>query len=64
MKRRELLRHLEAHGCYCARDKGPHAVWRNALTGEVQAVPRHAEIDFFLVKRICQKLSVPTPSSR
>ena len=64
MKRRELLRHLEVHGCHCARDQGPHSVWRNPGTGVVQAVPRHAEIDFFLAKRICRKLSVPVPSSR
>jgi hypothetical protein len=25
MKRRELLRHLEANGCFCARDTGPHS---------------------------------------
>lgn len=64
MKRRELLRHLEAEGCHCARDTGPHSIWRNPHTGEIQAVPRHVEIDYFLAKKICRRLSVPVPSSR
>lgn len=64
MKRRQLLRHLEAQGCLCVRDHGPHAIWSNPKTGEIQAVPRHVEIDFFLAKRICSKLSVPVPLSR
>ncbi|MBM3887709.1 MAG: type II toxin-antitoxin system HicA family toxin [Verrucomicrobia bacterium] len=64
MKRRDLLRHLEAEGCFCARDTGPHSIWRNARTGEIQAVPRHVEIDYFLAKKICRRLSVPVPTSR
>ncbi|MGI8965482.1 MAG: type II toxin-antitoxin system HicA family toxin [Limisphaerales bacterium] len=64
MKRRELLRHLESEGCHCARDTGPHSIWRNAKTGEIQPIPRHVEIDFFLAKKICRKLSVSVPSSR
>jgi len=53
MKRRELLRHLKAEGCYCARDTGPHSIWRNPRTGEIQAVARHIEIDSFLARKIC-----------
>lgn len=64
MKRRELLRHLEREGCFCARDKGPHSIWRNSVTGEIQAIPRHVEIDYFLAKKICLKLSVGVPPSR
>ncbi len=64
MKRRELLGHLAREGCYCARDQGPHAIWRNPKTGEIQAVPRHVEIDYFLAKKIYIKLSVDVPISR
>ncbi|MHC1767855.1 MAG: type II toxin-antitoxin system HicA family toxin [Verrucomicrobiia bacterium] len=64
MKRRELLRHLAAYGCNCARDSGPHSVWRNPTTGQIQAVPRHVEIDAFLARRICQRLSVPLPNTK
>ena len=64
MKRRELLRHLEAGGCFCARDTGPHSIWKNSVTGEIQPVPRHTEIDPFLARRICRKLSQPDPPSK
>ncbi len=64
MKRRELLRHLEANACFCARDTGPHSIWKNAKTGEIQAVPRHVELDPFLVRKICRRLAIPDPPSR
>lgn len=64
MKRRELLRHMEANGCHCARDTGPHSIWKNASTGEIQPVPRHTEIDSFLARRICRRLSIPEPPSK
>ena len=52
MKRRELLRHLETNGCFCARDTGPHSIWKNASTNEIQPVPRHTEINELLAKKI------------
>jgi predicted RNA binding protein YcfA (HicA-like mRNA interferase family) len=44
MKRRELLRHLQAHGCYLEREGSAHSLWKNSKTGAVEAVPRHTEI--------------------
>jgi len=64
MKRRELLRYLEAGGCLCARDTGPHSIWKNPRTGEIQPVPRHTEIDSFLARRICRRLSLSDPPSK
>lgn len=64
MKRRELLRHREANDCFCARDTGPHSIWKNAATNEIQPVPRHVEIDSFLARRICRRLSVPDPPGK
>lgn len=64
MKRRQLVRHLETHGCFCARDTGPHSIWKNATTNEIQPVPRHVEIDSFLARRICRRLSIPDPPSK
>jgi len=29
MKRRDLIQHLEANGCYRLRDKGKHSVYVN-----------------------------------
>ena len=64
MKRRELVRHMEAGGCFCARDTGPHSIWKNPATGEIQPVPRHTEIDSHLARRICRRLSLPDPPSK
>jgi len=64
MKRRELLRHLEAAGCFCARDTGPHSIWKNAVTGQIQPVPRHTEIDSHLCRKICRMLSIADPPSK
>jgi mRNA interferase HicA len=44
MKRRGLLRHLQAHGCRLEREDGQHSLWLNPETGTVEAVPRHTEI--------------------
>ena len=61
MKRRELLRHLESHGCRLKREGGEHSLYQNPATGEMQAVPRHSEVSDVLAKKICRKLSVPDP---
>jgi predicted RNA binding protein YcfA (HicA-like mRNA interferase family) len=61
MKRRELLRHLQAHGCQLEREAGQHSLWKNPQTKAVEAVPRHTEIGKHLSRKICRKLSVPEP---
>jgi predicted RNA binding protein YcfA (HicA-like mRNA interferase family) len=38
MKRRDLIRHLEAHGCVLLREGGSHSVYVNRLTGKVSVV--------------------------
>ena len=45
MKRRELVRHLERHGCRLLRQGGRHSVYVNSETKTVSTVPRHAEIN-------------------
>ncbi len=59
MKRRELLRHLKAHGCEFYREGTRHTVWWNPQTGRKESVPRHTEIGAQLSRRICRNLSVP-----
>ncbi|HEX9046567.1 MAG TPA: type II toxin-antitoxin system HicA family toxin [Verrucomicrobiae bacterium] len=61
MKRRDLLRHLQAHGCRMEREGGKHSLWLNPVTGAVESVPRHVEIGKHLSKKICRSLSVPEP---
>ncbi len=64
MKRRDLVRHLEQHGCSCARDTGPHSIWKNPATDQIQPVPRHVEVDSHLGRKICRMLSLPDPPTR
>jgi mRNA interferase HicA len=62
MKRRELIRHLEAHGCRLKREGAEHTLYHNPSTGEMQAIPRHTEVADILAKKICRRLSVPDPN--
>jgi predicted RNA binding protein YcfA (HicA-like mRNA interferase family) len=61
MKRRDLLGHLQAHGCELVREGGSHSIWKNPQTGRKEAIPRHTEIKKFLARSICRNLSVPSP---
>lgn len=44
MKRRDLIRHLEQHGCHLDREGGNHSIYRNPTNRRCAAVPRHREI--------------------
>lgn len=59
MKRRDLLRHLERHGCEFLREGGAHTVYVNRLAGKVATIPRHNEVNEHLARRICKDLEVP-----
>jgi predicted RNA binding protein YcfA (HicA-like mRNA interferase family) len=61
MKRRDLLRHLSAHGCRLLREGGRHSYWCNADNTRRSAVPRHGEISDFTARAICRDLGVPAP---
>jgi mRNA interferase HicA len=61
MKRRDLIRQLEAKGCVLLRDRGKHTVYVNPANNRVSAVPRHREINDFLARKICRDLGVPEP---
>lgn len=59
MKRIALLKHLRKYGCYLKREGRSHSLWINPNTGQVEAIPRHTEIPNILVKKICDRLSIP-----
>lgn len=61
MKRRDLVRHLESHGCELLREGAKHSIYVNRAQRKTSAVPRHAEINEFLVRKICRDLGVPEP---
>jgi len=62
MKRRDLVRHLEAHGCEFLREGGNHTVYVNRASQTVSAVPRHQEVNNILARKICRDLRVPEPT--
>jgi predicted RNA binding protein YcfA (HicA-like mRNA interferase family) len=61
MKRRDLLRHIERHGCEFLREGGSHTVYVNREAQRATTIPRHREIDDFLARKICRDLRVPEP---
>jgi len=57
MKRRELIKRLEALGCTLVRHGGNHDWYQNPSTKICQPVPRHREINEKLAKHILKMLS-------
>jgi mRNA interferase HicA len=62
MKRSDLLRHPEQHGCRFVREGGEHSIWENTATNRRTSIPRHREIPDFTAARICKQLGIPAPS--
>ncbi|HHV53351.1 MAG TPA: type II toxin-antitoxin system HicA family toxin [Synergistaceae bacterium] len=56
MKRRELVKTLEAMGCILVRHGGKHDWYQNPKTKASQPVPRHKEIAETLAKHIIKML--------
>jgi mRNA interferase HicA len=61
MKRLDLVRHLEAHGCQLLREGANHSVYVNRAAHKTSTVPRHREINDYLADKICKDLEVPPP---
>lgn len=61
MKRIDLVRHLEEHGCRLLREGGSHSIFVNPTMRKVSAVPRHREVNEFLARKICRDLEIPEP---
>ena len=61
MKRREFIRHWEAHGRPFKREGGSHSIYWNPASGRREPVPRHTEIPDLLVRKICKALEIQQP---
>ena len=61
MKRIDLVRHLESHGCELFREGSKHTLYFNPSNKQTSAVPRHREINDFLARKICRDLGIPQP---
>jgi predicted RNA binding protein YcfA (HicA-like mRNA interferase family) len=62
LKRRDLERHLLAHGVRLLRQGGNHGFWGFDAYRST-AAPRHREIDFGLVRKICRDLQIPAATT-
>jgi predicted RNA binding protein YcfA (HicA-like mRNA interferase family) len=56
MKRVDLIRQLEQHGCVLLRHGGKHDWYHNPRTRVSQPVPRHREIKEYLARNIIRML--------
>ena len=59
MKRKDLIRQLESNGCVLVRHGGKHDWYHNPTTKVSQPIPRHAEVNEHLAKRILKMLGNP-----
>ena len=58
MKRRDLISHLQLHGCVLIREGAKHSWWGNPANGKRTAVPRHTELSLIIARKICRDLDV------
>lgn len=61
MKRHDLIRHIESHGCVLLREGRRHSVCVHPEANATSTVPRHNEINDFLARKICRDLQIEEP---
>jgi len=61
MKHRDMVRHLENHGCQLLREGARHSIYVNPATKRTSSVPRHTEVNDILARKICRDLGIPEP---
>jgi mRNA interferase HicA len=54
MKRRDLIGHLKVYGCEFLREGSRDPWWWNPEQNKRPSVPRHAEVNDNLAKKICK----------
>jgi predicted RNA binding protein YcfA (HicA-like mRNA interferase family) len=59
LKRRDLIKKIEAQGGVLIRHGGKHDWYQNPVTKVCQPVARHNEINEYLARSILRKLSKP-----
>jgi mRNA interferase HicA len=61
VKRRDLVKYLNEHGCRLAREGARHSWFENPANNQFASVPRHIEISPYLARDICKELDIPKP---
>ena len=55
------MKHLNTEGCLLKREGVNHSVYLNLANKKTSSVPRHNELNDFLVKKICKDLDIKFP---
>jgi mRNA interferase HicA len=63
VRRVDLVRHLESHGCQLLREGANHSVYVNRTVRKTSTVPRHREINDYLARKICRDLEIVDPGA-
>jgi len=53
--------YLESNECEFLREGANHTVYVNRKKRKASTVPRHIEVDEYLVIKICKDLEIPKP---
>ena len=61
MNRRQLEKHLRAHGCLLHHHGAKHDVWLNPENLAQTSVPRHKRIKVGTIRGIRRILGIPRP---
>jgi len=61
MKRIDFLKFITKQGCVFFREGAKHSVYFNSTTNRSSTIPKHNEIDNFLVKKISNDLGILKP---
>ena len=61
MKRIDFLKFITRQGCVFLREGAKHSVYFNPITNRSSTIPRHNEIDNFLIKKISNDLGIYKP---
>lgn len=59
MKFRDLVRRIREEGAVLVRHGHDHDWYRNVITGRMEAVPRHREINEMTARSILHRLAAP-----
>jgi len=60
MKFRDLVRRIGEEGAVLVRHGHDHDWYRNVITGRMEAVPRHREVNELTARKILRSLSAPS----
>lgn len=59
MKRGQLIKHIENHGCVFDHEGGRHTMYINPSNGQQSVIGRHSELKNYMCQLICKQLGIP-----